>query len=75
MELQTKHATKREYKAIDEKYNNVINTFENNPEIVDIKVSYAHFKAFYLNKPDEAISYLKTALEGKFNRFQLAKSN
>ena len=73
LELQTKHATKEEYKAIDEKYNNVINTFENNPEIVDIKVSYAHFKAFYLNKPDEAISYLKTALEGKFNRFQLAK--
>ncbi|MEZ4797998.1 MAG: tetratricopeptide repeat protein [Flavobacteriaceae bacterium] len=73
LELQTKYATKEEYKAIDEKYNNVINTFENNPEIVDIKVSYAHFKAFYLNKPDEAISYLKTALEGKFNRFQLAK--
>lgn len=73
LELQTKHATKEEYKVIDQNYNNVINEFENNPEIVDIKVSYAHFKAFYLNNPDEAITYLKTALEGKFNRFQLAK--
>lgn len=73
LELQTKHATKEEYKVIDQNYNNVINEFENNPEIVDIKVSYAHFKAFYLNNPDEAIAYLKTALEGKFNRFQLAK--
>ena len=26
-----------------------------------------------MNNPDEAITYLKTALEGKFNRFQLAK--
>ncbi len=73
LELQTKHATKEEYKVIDQNYSNVINEFENNPEIVDIKVSYAHFKAFYLNNPDEAITYLKTALEGKFNRFQLAK--
>jgi tetratricopeptide (TPR) repeat protein len=73
LELQTKHATKEEYKVIDQNYNNVINEFENNPEIVDIKVSYAHFKAFYLNNPDEAITYLKTALEAKFNRFQLAK--
>lgn len=73
LELQTKHATKEEYKVIDQNYNNVINEFENNPEIVDIKVSYAHFKAFYLNNPDEAIAYLKTALEAKFNRFQLAK--
>jgi tetratricopeptide (TPR) repeat protein len=73
LELQTKHATKEEYKVIYQNYNNVINEFENNPEIVDIKVSYAHFKAFYLNNPDEAITYLKTALEAKFNRFQLAK--
>jgi hypothetical protein len=73
LELQTKHATKDEYKTIDEKYSSVINEFENNPEIVDIQISYAHFKAFYLNNPTEAIKYLKTALDGKFNRFQLAK--
>jgi len=73
LELQTKHATKEEYSTIDQKYSNVINEFENNSEIVDIKVSYAHFKAFYLNNPVEAISYLKTALEGKYNRFQQAK--
>jgi tetratricopeptide (TPR) repeat protein len=73
LELQTKHATKDEYKAIDQKYTSVINEFENNPEIVDIQISYAHFKAFYLNNPTEAIKYLKTALDGKFNRFQLAK--
>jgi tetratricopeptide (TPR) repeat protein len=73
LELQTKHAAKEDYKIIDEKYNNVINEFENNPEIVDIKVSYAHFKAFYLNNPEEAIKYLKTALEKNYNRFQLAK--
>jgi tetratricopeptide (TPR) repeat protein len=73
LELQTKHATKDDYKDIDQKYSNVISEFENNSEIVDIKVGYAHFKAFYLNNPEEAISYLKTALEGGYNRFQLAK--
>jgi len=73
LELQTKHATKDDYKVIDQKYSNVITEFENNPEIVDIKVSYAHFKAFYLNNPEDAINYLKTALDGKFNRFQKAK--
>ena len=73
LELQTKHATKDYYKGIDQKYSNVISEFENNSEIVDIKVGYAHFKAFYLNNPEEAISYLKTALEGGYNRFQLAK--
>jgi len=73
LELETKYAAKEEYQVIDKKYNEVIVQFDNNPEIVDIKVSYAHFKAFYLNNPEDAIKYLKTALDGKFNRFQKAK--
>jgi tetratricopeptide (TPR) repeat protein len=72
LELQIKHATKEDYAAIDTAYKNVINQFENQPEIFSIKISYAHFKAFYLNRPEDAISYLKTALEEKFNRFQKA---
>ena len=73
LELETKYALKEQYNSIDEKYNEIINTFENRPEIVDIKVSHAHFKAFYLDKPEDAIAYLKTTLNGKFNRFQKAK--
>lgn len=73
IELETKYAIKDQYSTIDEKYFSIIKTFGNNPEIVDIKVSHAHFKAFYLDKPEDAIAYLKTALDGKFNRFQKAK--
>jgi len=73
LELETKHATKEEYSVIDQKYTSIINEFDNNPEIVDIQVSYAHFKAFYLNQPEDAIQYLKIALDKKFNRFQKAK--
>ena len=73
LELKTKYALKEQYSGIDEKYYEIINTFENNPEIVDIKISHAHFKAFYLDKPEDAIAYLKTTLNGKFNRFQKAK--
>ena len=73
LELQTKHATKDDYKAIDQKYSSVISEFGSNPEIVDIQISYAHFKAFYLDNPEDAIKYLKTALDRKFNQFQIAK--
>lgn len=73
IELETKYATKEEYQTIDRKYNVIIDEFETNPEIVDIKISYAHFKAFYLNEPKDAIQYLKNTLEGKFNVFQKAK--
>jgi tetratricopeptide (TPR) repeat protein len=73
LELQTKYASADEYKHIDQNYSKVINEFGNTPEIIDIKISYAHFKAFYLNNPEEAISYLKAALNGNFNKFQLAK--
>ena len=44
LELQTKHATKDDYKGIDQKYSNVISEFENNSEIVDIKVSICAFQ-------------------------------
>ena len=43
------------------------------PETVDLQLSYGNFVAFNLNKPEEAISYLKDGLTNNINKFLQAK--
>ncbi|NNK81515.1 MAG: tetratricopeptide repeat protein [Flavobacteriaceae bacterium] len=73
LELQLKQASTKDYKTIEEKYNNLLENFGRIPATVDLQLSYANFIAFYLNKPEAAISFLKESLNDKFNRFSQAK--
>ena len=73
IELELKHATKSDYKAINGKYRNLLDLYGRVPETVDLQLSYANFTAFNLNKPEEAISYLKDGLTNNLNKFLQAK--
>ena len=73
IELELKHASKNEYKQIEEKYKALIKTYGILPETVELQLSYANFVAFNLNKPEEAISFLKEGLTNNLNRFSQAK--
>ena len=73
IELELKHASKNEYKQIEEKYKALIKSYGILPETVELQLSYANFVAFNLNKPEEAISFLKEGLTNNLNRFSQAK--
>lgn len=73
IELELKHASKNEYKQIEEKYKALIKSYGILPETIELQLSYANFVAFNLNKPEEAISFLKEGLTNNLNRFSQAK--
>lgn len=73
IELELKHASKNEYQQIEEKYKALIKTYGILPETVELQLSYANFVAFNLNKPEEAIAFLKEGLTNNLNRFSQAK--
>jgi len=73
LELQIQFAEPKVYEEINQKYHDIIITYEYSQEVIDIMISHAHFKAFYLNKSLEAITYLKKMLKMNFNDFQNAR--
>ena len=73
VELELKHATKKDFNAIKVKYQNLLDLYGRVPETVDLQLSYANFTAFNLNKPEEAISFLKDGLTNNLNKFLQAK--
>lgn len=73
IELELKHTSKNEYQQIEEKYKALIKTYGILPETVELQLSYANFVAFNLNKPEEAIAFLKEGLTNNLNRFSQAK--
>ncbi|MBN4070168.1 hypothetical protein JYT76_00630 [Olleya sp. AH-315-F22] len=74
LELETKYASKKDYIKIDQKYRSLLEEFGMLPQTIDFQISYAHFKAFYLNDPETAIVFLKETLNIKASQFLLAKA-
>ena len=73
LELQIQYAKPNTYEEINQKYHDIIIAYEYSQEVIDIMISHAHFKAFYLNRSSEAIPYLKKMLNMNFNDFKNAK--
>jgi tetratricopeptide (TPR) repeat protein len=73
LELETKNANKKEYHKIDLKYNALLDEYGMLPQTIDFQISYANFKAFYLNEADNAIDFLKESLKIKASKFLQAK--
>jgi tetratricopeptide (TPR) repeat protein len=73
LELQTKHASESDYITIDKIYKGLIAQFGRNPQTINLQLSYGHFIAFYLNKPQAATTFLKEALKTRLPRIQAAK--
>ncbi|MCH7523683.1 MAG: tetratricopeptide repeat protein [Bacteroidetes bacterium] len=74
LELETKYALKKDYYKIDQQYKSLLKDFGMLPQTIDFQISYAHFTAFYSNKPETAIVFLKETLKIKAPQFLLAKA-
>ena len=73
LELEIKHASKKDLKSIQDKYLRLFDEFGRQAETVDLQLSYGHFLAFHLAEPVSASDFLKEALENNLSRFQEAK--
>lgn len=70
--LETQEILDGNYTKIDNKYQLLFETFGYNNNTLDLQLSYAHFLAFNLEKPEEAIRFLKQTLELALSEFEVA---
>lgn len=73
LQIKTKIGLPDTYKDIQKEYVSIFETYGKTPQTLDLQVSYAHFLAFYLDNPSEAISLLKETLNYKIPERELAK--
>ncbi|MCB4798071.1 tetratricopeptide repeat protein [Neotamlana laminarinivorans] len=81
LELETKEAKEKDYKAIKSKYEQILLAKENNltqnttasNEVLKLKIAYAHFLAFYIKDTKEATGYLESLLNTTLSKFQIAE--
>ena len=73
MGIKTKQANKETYFSIDEEYNTIFSQYGKQPQTLDLQLSYAHFLAFYFDKPKEATQFLEEALELPLTPLQKAE--
>jgi tetratricopeptide (TPR) repeat protein len=72
IELETQDIIDGNYKKIGDKYQELFKTFGYNNKTVELQLSYAHFLAFHLEQPENAITFLKQSLELPLNNLQTA---
>ncbi|NNF74404.1 MAG: tetratricopeptide repeat protein [Flavobacteriaceae bacterium] len=73
LELRTQEADPGDLNEIDNDYQTLFREFGRVSQTVDLQLSYANFIAFELNKPVEAILFLKESLLNNLSKFQEAK--
>lgn len=73
LKIETEQATKKEYKAINEKYLNLLNEYGKFESTVDLQIAYGHFLAFYIKDTSKAIAFLKDSLKRDYGKFQSSK--
>ncbi len=75
LKAKTELSTKKEYKAINEQYNLVFDTYGKSRETIGLQIDYAHFLAFNQDRKKEAIDFLKRLLDKeKLSRFQSSRA-
>ena len=73
LQIEIKEASKDKYNIIKNKYVELLNTFEKQPQTVNLQIAYAHFLAFYLNETKEASAFLENTLELPITELEKAK--
>ncbi len=73
LEIETKQASKKEYKTIQEKYLALFEEQGKFSATLDLQIAYSHFLAFYLKDTNAAINFLKDALKLELSKFKVAK--
>lgn len=68
-----KAVTLKEKEIIKDRYKTILDQYGITDFTVPIQIDYAHFIAFYLGNPDEAVTFLKEALERPLDRFDEAR--
>jgi len=68
-----KIALKQDYPEIQKNYLSLFENYGKTPQTLDLQISYAHFLAFYLDNPTEAISILKNTLKYNAPKSDLAE--
>lgn len=75
LKAKTDLADKKEYKAINEQYDLIFETYGKGRETIGLQIDYAHFLAFNQDRKKEAIEFLKRLLkEEKLSRFQSSRA-
>jgi len=73
LELEIKHSKKEDYNIINQKYIDLLELYGRNIQTTNLQLSFAKFKAFHIDKADEAITFLKETLETRVSRIQEAR--
>lgn len=63
----------KEFDNIKTQYESLLSDYGIHADTVELQLSYAHFLAFYLNKPNDAITFLKQALNSSLPRVSQGK--
>ncbi|WP_242157069.1 tetratricopeptide repeat protein [Aestuariivivens sediminis] len=71
--LRTKLSNKEDFPNIKAQYNKIFEQYGKLPQTLDLQISYAHFLAFYDDKPEAAAQVLDYALDLPLNALQEAK--
>jgi TolA-binding protein len=73
LELEIKHSKKEDYNIINQKYIDLLGLYGRNIQTTNLQLSFAKFKAFHIDKANEAITFLKETLETRVSRIQEAR--
>lgn len=73
LQIETKQANRDSFKALQNKYLELFDTYGTFAQTLDLQIAYAHFLAFYMNETNEAIAFLENALNLPLNTLQKAE--
>lgn len=72
LDIETINADNKKLTEIDKKYLNLFNQFGAYEQTLGLQIAYGNFLAFHLQKPNEAIQFLKQSLKLNLSAFQEA---
>jgi tetratricopeptide (TPR) repeat protein len=73
LQLEIKEVTNKNYNKIQLKFNQLFDEYGLNQQTIELQLSYAQFLAFNLDKPEDAIVFLKESLNQPLIDFQVAE--
>lgn len=73
LQIETKQADKDTFKALQNRYLELFDTYGKFAQTLNLQIAYAHFLAFYMNKTGEATAFLEDALKLPLNEVEKAE--
>jgi tetratricopeptide (TPR) repeat protein len=73
LKIETKESLTKDYEKINSQYLALFNEYGTFSQTLDLQIAYAHFLAFYMNKTEQATTFLEKALDLPLNDLQKAQ--